>query len=75
MTWPGKLSGLLVWALATQMLRFKLISRLTHDPKSIWNPSQWVASAVRDAMKEADGPRFQKSEWGQQFLGGWHSHQ
>ena len=61
-----------------QMLRIKLVrlvSRLTHDPKSIWNPSQWVASAVKDAMKEADNARFQKSEWGQQFLGGWHSHQ
>ena len=62
-------------AVALQMLGLKLINRATHNPDSIRNPSQWVASAVKDAMKEADNARFQKSEWGQQFLGGWRSHQ
>ena len=46
-----------------QMLRLKLVNRLTHDPTSIRNPSQWVASAVEDTMKEADNTRFQNSEW------------
>ena len=60
-----------------QMLRLKLLSRLTYRPDSFVNPSKWVASAVKDALKEVDSERCQKSEWGKQFLGpgGWRSHQ
>ena len=66
----------MVGAVAMQMLRLKLVNRLMYDPKSIWNPSSWVASAVKEAMKEADSVRFRSSEWGQQFLGrGWRSRQ
>ena len=66
-----------------QMLRHKLISRRKHDPDSIRNPSQWVASAVKESMREADKERFQRTDWGHNYLeqqwqwqqGGWHYRQ
>ena len=60
------MSGLLAGAVATQMLRLTLVNR----PMSIRHPSQWVATAVKEALNEADSERFEKSEWGQQFRGG-----
>ena len=50
------------------MLRYKLINRLTYDGDSIRNPSRWIAGAVRDAMREADKERFQKTDWGHNYL-------